>query len=144
MLIAFRKSNKGQSLVELALGVTVLVWLLSGIFDLGRAIFWKFALQDAAEEGVIYGVVYPNQCTLIERRVENSLEGNSDIPANPYISVKINDLDCNSDELSLAYGQLMEIEVSSTYTMSMPFLTGTEVSLKGTANGTILRPPPGS
>lgn len=138
------QKEKGQSLVELAVGTLVLVWLLSGIFDVGRAIFMQFALQDAAEEGVIYGIAFPGKCDLIETRVRQSLEENSSITMVPAVTIKINNSGCVQDNTGLAYGQKMEIAVSSTFTMTMPLLTGTTLNLIGTANGTILRPVPGT
>ena len=59
------KKEEGQSLVELAIGMTIIVLLLSGIFDVGRAIFTQFALQDAAEEGLVYGVAFPTSVTIL-------------------------------------------------------------------------------
>lgn len=134
--------TKGQSLVELAIGITVLLLLLSGIFDVGRAIFTQFALQDAAEEGIIYGIAYPNECSNIVTRVRNSLENNTTIPSNPAITVRINGANCGS--ITLEFGQKMVVEVNSTFTMTMPFFAGNTLNLRGTANGTILRPPPGT
>lgn len=140
------ETEKGQSLVELAIGLVVLLWLLSGIFDVGRAIFTKFALQDAAEEGIIYGIMYPKKCDLIETRVRHSLEENGTIPSDPAVtevSVSIKGVDCVQDDPSLKYGWKMEVEVSAPFTMTMPFLAGNTLDLRGTANGTILRPQPG-
>ncbi len=138
------QKEKGQSLVELAVGTLVLVWLLSGIFDVGRAIFMQFALQDAAEEGIIYGIAYPGKCDLIETRVKQSLAENSSIPTSPTVSIQINKSDCVQDSDDLEYGQKIEIKVDSNFTMTMPLLTGTTLNLRGTANGTILRPTPGT
>lgn len=137
----YKKAEKGQSLVELAIGITILIWLLSGIVDVGRAIFTQFALQDAAEEGLVYGIGYPDRCDEIEARVLNNLQ-NGVLPNSPEITVLVNSSPCGTVEL--AYGLPMDVEVSSTFVMTMPFLAGNSLTLKGTANGTILRPPPES
>jgi len=42
--------EKGQSLVEFAFGLVILMILISGIVDLGRAFFTYMALNDAAQE----------------------------------------------------------------------------------------------
>jgi len=136
---------KGQSLVELAIGLTLLILLLSGIFDVGRAIFTQFALQDAAEEGIIYGIAFPQKCDNIALRVRNSLENNTTIPANPDVEILIDGIVCDQNDdpdIEMDYGDEIEVHVSSTFTMTMPFFTGTSLNLTGTANGTILRPPP--
>jgi len=54
------QEEAGQGLVELALGVTVLLMLVMGIADLGRAYFTYVALGNAAGEGAAYGSFYPS------------------------------------------------------------------------------------
>ena len=49
--------QKGQSLVELALTLMVILMLIAGAFDLGSAFYYYAALRDAAQEGAIYGSV---------------------------------------------------------------------------------------
>jgi Flp pilus assembly protein TadG len=44
-------SQKGQSLVEFALIVPVILLLLFGMFDIGRVLFSAVALEQAAREG---------------------------------------------------------------------------------------------
>lgn len=52
-------TRRGQSLVELAISLTVILWLLAGAVDLGSALFAWIALRDAAEEGALYASIYP-------------------------------------------------------------------------------------
>jgi hypothetical protein len=51
--------ERGQSLVELALSITMLMILLAGTLDLGRAFFTWLAMRDSAQEGATYGSIYP-------------------------------------------------------------------------------------
>jgi len=51
--------QKGQALVEFALIISLLVLILAGATDLGRAAFLRITLYDAAEEAALYGSVYP-------------------------------------------------------------------------------------
>jgi Flp pilus assembly protein TadG len=67
-------SERGQSLTELAVSLTMLFILLAGIVDLGRAFFTYIALRDSAQEGALYGSYYnatgdPNDtwCKIIDR-----------------------------------------------------------------------------
>ena len=53
------RKEQGQSLVELALSLTLLLLLLGGAIDLGRMFFTYIALRDAAQEGAIYGSYCP-------------------------------------------------------------------------------------
>lgn len=54
-----RSKERGQSLVELALILPVLMLVLVGIFDFGRAFYAYNALSNAAREGARYGTVHP-------------------------------------------------------------------------------------
>ena len=46
-------------MIELALSFTVLLFLLMGVIDLGRAFFALSAMRDAAQEGAVYGSLSP-------------------------------------------------------------------------------------
>jgi Flp pilus assembly protein TadG len=51
-------SQRGQSLVEFALSSVVLLLLVGGLVDIGRAIYISEALSNAAREGARYGASY--------------------------------------------------------------------------------------
>ncbi len=65
ILRMFHKHNKtpkaypGQSLLELALVLPFLLFVLFGVFDLGRVFFSSITLVSAAREGARYLTVYP-------------------------------------------------------------------------------------
>ena len=48
----------GQSLVEFAITLPLLLLLVMGVFDFGRGIYYYSAIQNAAHEGARYGAVY--------------------------------------------------------------------------------------
>ena len=54
-----KKSERGQSLVEMAISITVLVFLLSGAVEFGMMYFQYIQLRDAAQEGALYGSLNP-------------------------------------------------------------------------------------
>jgi Flp pilus assembly protein TadG len=56
----YQPSERGQSLVELTLTFMILLVLLGGVLDLGRALFTFVALRDAAQEGAVYGSIQPD------------------------------------------------------------------------------------
>jgi Flp pilus assembly protein TadG len=63
-----RKSERGQSLVEFAFSLVILLVLVSGVFDGARALFTYLSMRDAAQEGALYASVYPaNTNGIIER-----------------------------------------------------------------------------
>ncbi len=53
------RRQKGQSLVELAISLTVMLLLLSGAVTFGMALFSYVSLRDAAQEGALYGSFNP-------------------------------------------------------------------------------------
>jgi len=48
-------NERGQSLTELSIAMAMMLILLAGVADLGRAFFTYIALRDAAQEGALYG-----------------------------------------------------------------------------------------
>jgi len=53
------RGERGQSLVELAISLTVMLLLLSGAVSFGMALFSYVAIRDAAGEGALYGSIRP-------------------------------------------------------------------------------------
>jgi Flp pilus assembly protein TadG len=53
------RSERGQSTVELALAFPVLLLILMGVLDFGRAFFSYVSITNAAREGAQYGTWYP-------------------------------------------------------------------------------------
>ncbi len=51
--------ERGQSLVELAISLTVILLLLAGAVDFGMALFSYVMLRDAAQEGALFGSLNP-------------------------------------------------------------------------------------
>lgn len=49
----------GQALVEIALILPVLVLILMGVFDFGRAFYAYNAISNGAREGARYGIIHP-------------------------------------------------------------------------------------
>ena len=56
--------ERGQSLVEFALILPVLMLILMGVFDFGRAFFAYNAISNGAREGARYGVIHPDALDL--------------------------------------------------------------------------------
>jgi len=145
------KNEKGQSLLELAFSMILLLLILAGIVDLGRAIYTLMAMQDAAEEGVVFGVAFPGECDEIEDRVQDNLL-NFDL-ASMTVRVLTREpastiggtpgaLSSCIEGNPVHIGDEMVVEVTQTFHISMPFLgtfIGQEIPLKATANGILIR-----
>ena len=53
------RAERGQSMVEMALMMTMLLVILSAVLDLGRGFFSFIAIQNAAAEGALYAAINP-------------------------------------------------------------------------------------
>ncbi len=61
-----KSRESGQSIVEFAVSAMIILMLLVGIADFGRALFTYIALRDAAQEGAVYGSICPLDSSMIE------------------------------------------------------------------------------
>ncbi len=66
------KNERGQSLVELAVSLVLLLLLLSGAVEFGMAYFQFIQLRDAVQEGALYGSMNPAQTSNIIARVQGA------------------------------------------------------------------------
>jgi hypothetical protein len=64
---------RGQNLVELALTMPVILLLLFGIIELGRAFLIYSEVSNAAREGARYGMVHPGDLTMIAARARSKV-----------------------------------------------------------------------
>lgn len=130
-------TQSGQSLVEFAVSLVILLMLISGIVDGSRALFTYMALRDAAQEGALYGSVNPTLTNAIENRVYASSNVVKSIEDEVTINVTILGSPCN--------GSGIRVEVSyADFPISMPFLgavIGSQtVGIKASVVDTILSP----
>ncbi|MGA9398550.1 MAG: TadE family protein, partial [Anaerolineaceae bacterium] len=88
-------SEDGQSLVEVAISLTLLLVLLAGAVDFGRLFIAYMSMRDAAQEGIAYGSIYPTYCDQIIGRVVDSAP-NLFGPQPAQVSVNIGGSDCAS------------------------------------------------
>ena len=165
----FRRSERGQSLSELSMAMALILILLAGIADLGRAFFTYISLRDAAQEGALYGsfafsqpassttpnsLVSPaNACSRIATRLLQNTDSPVDLSTDATISVLIHQasnpgvwVDCSAS-IPIQPCVNDRIQVSVTYEdfpITMPFL-GTligsqSVDITARVEDTILAP----
>lgn len=70
-----RSAQEGQSLVELALLLPVLLLILVGVLDLGRAFHAYVTVMNAAREGARYAAFHPTDTIEIRNQVEQEAAG---------------------------------------------------------------------
>jgi len=136
-----KKSERGQSLVELAISLVVLLYLLSGVVEFGIAFFQFIQLRDAAQEGALYGSIHPTETANIETRVRGASSSPIDLTATSgeravTVTVTVTGAACA--------GGGLQVDVAFTHHIFMPFipaLIGTNtIPLTGSVTDTILQP----
>ena len=136
--VKLRKSERGQSLVELAISLTIILLLLAGAVDFSIAYFSFAAMQDAAQEGALYGSINPDDETGIIRRVRNSSSNPVDLADTTLVQVivTVDEGACEGDEIS--------VNVIYAYPISMPFIGSIigsqKIRLNAGVTDTILQP----
>lgn len=127
--------------MELAVGIVVLLIMVAGLIDLGRGLFYFLGMRDAAEEGMVYGAVYPTFCSQIVNMVKANANDTS-----LDVTVLVDNVPCVGAGASHACSE-KEIQVvvsQPNFPITMPFIgafIGTQsLSLETKVKGTILRP----
>jgi Flp pilus assembly protein TadG len=115
------KSERGQSMVEFALVLPILLLLLCGIIDFGWLYYNQVMLSNAAREGARYAVIHYSPATSWEsdtitviRDSMPGITGASIVVAGPTSS-----------------------RISATVTADVPILTGLTSTLLGTDSETL-------
>jgi len=109
-----RKTEKGQSLLEFALIVPILLIILAGVLDLGRLYYAYVAVTDAAAEGASYAAIHPQaneRAEVLQRAQEAS-------GALVQIDPTMVQVDCPA----VAAGAPITVTVSYSFTVATPLL----------------------
>ena len=148
-----RKSERGQSLVELSISLLVLLYLLSGAVEFGLAFFQFVQLRDAAQEGALFGSMNTQVGnSAIETRVRSSSSSPIDLADTSKVDVTITARDVETGNAITATqaceGDALTIEVSFNHDIFMPFiprLIGQNfIPLHAIVTDTVLSPVPGT
>lgn len=68
------RCESGQNLVEMALVAPLLVLMLAGAIDLGRAFYFAIQVKAAAHAGAIYGSQYPTDTTGMKTAADDNAQ----------------------------------------------------------------------
>ena len=132
------RRERGQSLVELSISLTIIMMLLVGAVDFSMAYFTFAALEDAAQEGALYGSINPTDTTGIVNRVRGASTDPVDFADQAAVDVQV------SLSGTPCEGNAIQIDVLYEYPISMPFLGSLigaqSIPLKATITDTILQP----
>jgi Flp pilus assembly protein TadG len=141
-----KKTERGQSLVELAISLTILMFLLSGAVEFGIIFFQFVQLRDAVQEGALYGSINPQDTAAIELRARNS----SDKPislSDPAVVFQITYSDPDGvakDYLTACEGDGITVTAVYNHHIFMPFmpklLGRADIPLRADVTDTVLTP----
>jgi Flp pilus assembly protein TadG len=165
---SFKKNiQHGQSLVELAISMTVILLLLSGLVTFGMAFFTYVSLSDAAQEGALYGSVNGDAtgtltsteitaiCNAVKQTSNTPVNFSSTDPATKFsctqgqntgnnINVQVTGASCENGASGSSANAIV-VTVSYNFPVSMPFISGiigsNTIHLLATATDTFLQPP---
>jgi len=135
-----RRGERGQSLVELAMSLTVILFLLAGAVDFSIAYFTFAAMQDAAQEGALYGSIKPTDADGIRTRVRNASSNPLDLSNESLVTVNV----VTNPTVDPCEGGEVTVNVIYDYPISMPFIgaiIGSQtIKLNASVTDTILQP----
>src|SRR5215212_4829442 len=123
--------ERGQSLVELAVSLVILLYLLSGAAEFGVLFFQYVQLRDAAQEGALYGSMNPYIDSngdgtfdagepVNQAGIETRVRGASSSPINLNDTSKVTVL--ASGDGSYCEGHAVQVTVSFDHQIFMPFM----------------------
>mgnify|MGYP001255441868 CR=1 FL=1 len=129
--------ENGQSLVEFAITLVILLILLAGLVDTGRALFTYLALRESAEEGALFGSTDPSNTSAIQARARNSSDMVRGFNSDVTVQVNVIGAACT--------GNAVRVTVTyANFPITMPFmgaiLGSQTIPISATATNTILRP----
>lgn len=124
--------------MELGISILIILLLVSGATEFSVVLFQYVQLMDAAQEGALYGSVFPYELNEIENRVRYSSNSPIDL-ASGDVGVFI-----SFEENRACEGDGIQVLVEYPHKIFMPFLPqilGTDViMLRGKVTDTVLRP----
>jgi Flp pilus assembly protein TadG len=131
------RKEGGQSLVEMAIALVILLLLVGGVVDIGRAFFTYMALRDSVQEGALYGSINPTLTQEIKNHVLDSSNMVPDLIANEDITVEVIGAACT--------GNMIRITAEyDDFPITMPFIgtvIGSQtVTIRASVTDTILSP----
>jgi Flp pilus assembly protein TadG len=150
-------TERGQSLIEFAFMMVLLLIMLGGIVDTTRALFTYLSMRDAAQEGALYASFNPNDTMGIQQRVHDSsnlmqsLDADGadkvvDISVTPTVAGKLCAGVSVSSGITTTNGMIVSVEYPE-FPLTMPFINtlvggdDTSVPISVTVVESIISPP---
>lgn len=134
------KSERGQSLVELAISIVILIYLLAGAVEFGMVFFQFVQLRDAAQEGALYGSLNPTDSDGIRDRVQGASSSPIDLENDPRVVITPTVIGSACESV----GNAIQVTVYFEHQIFMPFIPqligSPTIPLDASVTDTILQP----
>lgn len=136
------KIEKGQSLVEMALGFIIVLMIFGGVVDIGRWYFIRTAMEDAVGEGANYFGAFPGDIEETLERAKATTENDQSllnfedttVTLSCYSLPNKEPLDCETEAKA---GDVVKVKMSYDFDLlgsMIPEISGlTTIKLNSTA-----------
>lgn len=140
-----RNRERGTTLVETAVVMAVLLTIMFGIIDFGRALYTYSFVANAAREGARWAIVRGSKCTLLDHcpavtgstDIQPYVQSLSEGATNPArIQANLQFPSCpsgSSGGSNNAPGCIAEVTVKYPFTFMLPFLPTTGMTMSSTS-----------
>ena len=141
-----KKSERGQSLVELAVSLVILLFLLAGAVEFGIVFFQFVQLRDAVQEGALYGSINPHDSANIELRARSASDKPIDLSDAGAVPITITVTDSAGtpkDQPDACEGDALTVHATFDHQVFMPFMSqfiGDTITLNAEVTDTVLTP----
>lgn len=112
-----RAREKGSNLVEMSMALFILVFLLIGVADFGRAFNHYIVITNAAREGARYAARKPDKEAEIKSAVVQEAR-------NSGLQLSQDNSEITVGNLNATYGQPISVTVQYTFSMAIGGLIG--------------------
>lgn len=137
------KKQSGQSLVELAMSLMVILLLLLGAIEFSLALFQYVTIRDAAQEGAVYGSINPEDGAGIKYRVVAAASDVMNLDPEDNVTVTLNGSDYCEGTTSGTPNSLT-VTITFAHPISFPLvgpmIGSNTINLTANVTNTILQP----
>lgn len=137
-------NEKGQSFVELSFSFVIIMMLLAGTVDFGRAFFSYISIYDGAREGAVFASNFSGNVNKIIEHVQNTSTDPIDLLLDSSVSINPIFTLLNPYTPFPCTGDKVTVTVKYDFEFTMPFvslfLDDNSLTLFANATSTVLSP----
>jgi Flp pilus assembly protein TadG len=112
-------NERGQSLVELALSLMVILFLLTGAVEFSIALFQYVGIRDAAQEGALYGSIHPLDSTGMKNR---AIDAANDVVSLSPSNITVNIIGNTCEGTTGGAQNAIQVEIRYSHQIFMPLV----------------------